>query len=101
MNQQRIASLLGFAQKARKLVSGEVAVEQTVKSGKAKLLLVAADASENTKKSYQDMAANYRVNYHEVLSKEQIGACIGKPRRAALAITDAGFAKALGEELLS
>lgn len=43
-------SLLGLAQKAGKIVSGELAVEKAVRSGKAKLIVVAADGSDNTKK---------------------------------------------------
>ena len=41
---------LGLAQKAGKLASGDYAVRSALKNGKAKLLLVAADAAENSKK---------------------------------------------------
>ena len=45
-------SLLGLAMKAGKVVSGEFAVEKYVKEGKStSLVLVAEDASKNTKKS--------------------------------------------------
>lgn len=99
MNLQRLTALLGLAQKARKLVSGELAVEQAVRSGKVKLLLIATDASDNAKKGYHDMAAFYGVECHEVLSKTQLGISIGKPHRVALAITDAGFCKSVRELL--
>ena len=37
---------LGLAQKAGKLASGDYAVRSALKNGKARLLLVAADAAE-------------------------------------------------------
>jgi ribosomal protein L7Ae-like RNA K-turn-binding protein len=97
MNGARLASLLGLAQKAGKLVSGEEAVEHAVRSGKARLVLVAGDASDNTKKSYRDLSSYYQVACYEGLSKDEFGHATGKPPRAALAVTDAGFAKAVGE----
>ncbi|MBC8014662.1 MAG: ribosomal L7Ae/L30e/S12e/Gadd45 family protein [Sporomusaceae bacterium] len=95
INEQKISSLLGLAQKAGKLSSGELAVEKAVKSGQAKLLIIATDCSAATKKGYRDMTAYYHVELHELFSKEQLGACIGKVYRAALAVTDAGFSTAI------
>lgn len=100
MNTNKIVSLLGLAQKAGKIASGELAVEKTVRSGKAKLLLIAADSSAGTKKGYCDMAAYYHVPLYEQLTKEQLGVCIGKEQRAALVVTDAGFSKAIINLLL-
>jgi len=99
MNRARLVSLLGLAQKAGKLASGEVAVENAVRAGKAKLVLIAADASDNTKKSYRDLAAYYQGAYYEGLSKDELGHAIGKPSRAALAVTDVGFGRAIGEAI--
>lgn len=92
---ERLISLLGLAQKAGKVASGELAVEKAVRSGKAKLVLVAEDSSESTKKGYRDISAFYQVTLIEQCTKEQLGACIGKSERAALAITDDGFCRAV------
>ena len=59
MNNDKVLSLLGLAKKAGKLKSGEYCVETEIKKGRAKLVIVALDASENTKKSYSDMC-NYK-----------------------------------------
>ena len=48
-------SLLGLAAKAGRVVSGEFATEKAVKAGKARLVLVAGDASDNSKKKFSDM----------------------------------------------
>lgn len=95
INEQKVSSLLGLAQKAGKISSGELAVEKAVKSGQAKLLIIAEDCSAATKKSYRDMTAYYHVELYELFSKEQLGTYIGKQYRAALAVTDAGFSTAI------
>ncbi len=51
MPKDKVLSLLGIAQKAGRVVSGEFSVEKAVKEGKACLVLVAKDASDNTKKN--------------------------------------------------
>lgn len=100
MSDKKLISLLGLAQKAGKIASGELAVEKAIKSGKAKLLLIAQDSSDNTKKNYHDMAIYYGVPFHEKLSKEILGNCIGKVHRAALAVVDEGFSKVIIKTLL-
>ena len=98
-NEEKIISLLGLAQKAGKIVSGELAAEKAIKSGKAKFVIIATDCSETTKKNYRDMTAYYNVQIHEMFEKEQLGQCIGKEYRAALIINDLGFTKAIKELL--
>lgn len=95
MNEQRLMSVLGLAQKAGKIVSGDFAVQGAVKSGKAKLLIIANDASAATKKEYQYQAEVRNITIYYALSKEQLGGAIGKALRAAVAITDNGFIKPL------
>lgn len=95
MNIQNVSSLLGLAQKAGKIASGELAVEKAVKSGKAKLIVIAADSSDGTKKRYRDMSQYYQVPLYEIFTKQQLGSCIGKEYRAALAIVDAGLSQAV------
>ena len=60
-NNNKVLSLLGLATKAGKIASGEFSTEKSVKSGKGFLVLVAADASENTKKKFRDMCKFYKV----------------------------------------
>lgn len=99
MNEQKITSLLGLAQKAGKIASGELAVEKAVKSRHAKFLIIATDCSEATKKNYRDMATYYNVELFEHFTKEELGTCIGKVYRAALAVIDTGFSTAIKKVL--
>ena len=50
----KVISLLGLAERAGKIASGEFAAEKAVKIGKARLIIVAEDASDNTKKKFSD-----------------------------------------------
>jgi ribosomal protein L7Ae-like RNA K-turn-binding protein len=93
MNTQKLMSLLGLAQKAGKIVSGDFAVQGAIKSGKARLLILATDASESTKKEYKYQAESRNIAIYCALSKEQLGGAIGKALRAAVVITDEGFTK--------
>ena len=57
----KVLSLIGLATKAGKTVSGEFSTEKSVKTGKAFLVAVAGDASDNTKKKFQNMCDFYSV----------------------------------------
>lgn len=50
-NDQKVLNLLGMAQRAGKLVSGEDLSLKEIRNGTAKLVIVAVDASENTRKN--------------------------------------------------
>ena len=99
MKQDKILSMLGLAAKAGKLVSGEFSTEKAVKSGHAFLVIVAEDASDNTKKMFRNMCTFYKVPIYVYASKEALGHWIGKQYRASLAVLDEGFAKSLESKL--
>ncbi|MEG6585501.1 L7Ae/L30e/S12e/Gadd45 family ribosomal protein [Dendrosporobacter sp. 1207_IL3150] len=99
MNENKITSLLGLAQKAGKVASGELSVEKAIQSGKAKLIIIATDSSDGTKKKYRDMSQYYQVPIYELLTKQQLGGCIGKEYRAALTIVEQGFSNAIEKAL--
>ncbi len=99
MNNKKILSLLGLATRSRNVVSGEFMTEKSVKEGSAKLVIVAEDASNNTKKEFGDMCAYYKVPCYTFSSKEELGRSMGKEMRASLSVTDSGFANSI-EKLL-
>ncbi len=88
-------SLLGIAAKAGSIVSGEFSVDKAGHEGKAALVVVASDASDNTKKKFSDMCTYYRVPIQIYADKDMLGHSIGKSFRAAAAVTDAGLAGAI------
>ena len=60
MARDKVLSLISLATKAGRCASGEFMTESEVKSGRATLVVVAEDASDNTKKKFQDICLKYR-----------------------------------------
>ncbi len=92
MKEKKILSLLGLCRRAGKLISGQEKVESGIREGQALLVVIAADASDNTKKRFTDKCSFYEVPCYCVFTKEEIGQAIGYEERATLAVTDEGFA---------
>ncbi|MDF2790211.1 YlxQ family RNA-binding protein [Neobacillus sp. 3P2-tot-E-2] len=95
MNINPWMSLLGLANRARKIISGEELSVKEIRSGKAKLVLLSADASANTTKKITDKCKSYEVPYKLVEDRHLLGQAIGKEARVVVAVLDDGFAKKL------
>lgn len=91
----KVLQMLGLAQKAGRLVSGEFMTENAVKSYEAYLVIIATDVSENTRKKFRNMCEFYKVPICEYAVKDELGHSLGKEFRASLAVTDEGFAQAI------
>mgnify|MGYP000461916515 CR=1 FL=1 len=93
-------SLLGLAFRSGNLVSGEFAAREAVRKKTAALIIVANDASDNTKKMFENQCKHYQVPFLFAGGlKEELGHAIGKEFRASIAVTDQGFAEALLKQL--
>lgn len=99
MKNNKVLSLIGLATKAGKTVSGEFSTEKSVKTGRGFVVLIAEDASENTKKKFRNMCDFYEVPLYVLSCKEELGKAMGKEFRASLAVQDENFAKAILKEL--
>ncbi|MDD3218313.1 MAG: ribosomal L7Ae/L30e/S12e/Gadd45 family protein [Lachnospiraceae bacterium] len=99
MKNDKVLSLLGLATKAGKVLSGEFSTEKAVKTGKAAIVIVSEQASENTKKKFSNMCLYYQVPIYFYGNKEELGAAMGKEFRASLAVTDDNFAKAITKQI--
>ena len=99
MGQSKALSLIGLATKAGKTASGEFCTEKEVKSGKASLVIIADDASDNTKKKFKNMCDFYHVPICFYRDKDTLGHAMGKQFRASLAILAQGFAKGIKESM--
>lgn len=95
VKKNKIFSLLGLATRSRNVVSGEFMTEKAVKGYSALLVMVAEDASDNTKKMFTNMCNFYQVPMYVYGTKDELGHSMGKEMRASLAVTDSGFAKSL------
>lgn len=97
--EKKVFSYLGLATRAGALVSGEFMTEKVVKEGSAKLVMVATDASDNTKKMFTNMCTYYKVPIYFFGEKTKLGHAIGKEFRASLALLDKGLADAVEKQL--
>lgn len=91
---KKVFSYIGLSAKGRNLVSGEFSTENAVKGQNAYLVIVASDASDNTKKLFRNKTDFYGVPYREFSTKEELGHILGKKICASIAFIDEGLAKA-------
>ena len=94
---RKLLSMLSICQKAGKIVSGEFAVEKALQERSALYVIIASDASENTKKKFENKAFYYKVESVIYGEKQQLSHCIGKCNRAVFAILDEGFCNKIKE----
>lgn len=89
----KLLGLLGFAARARKLVTGTDLCRDEVRRGRLPLVLVAGDASDNTKKRIADACKYYDTDMCVVpISAEELSDRIGKTGSiAVIGVTDMNF----------
>lgn len=96
---KKIYNLIGIATKSRNVASGEFSTEKAVKEHKATLVIVADDASDNTKKMFTNMCTYYNVPIYFFGEKNELGHAMGKEFRASLAVFDKGLGDAIEKQL--
>ncbi len=92
MDSKQVAFALGLAQKAGKVAAGDFAVRSALNGGKARLMMIARDAAETSRKEMEYLAETANVKTVTGPSRAEIGAAIGKSPRTAVVITDNNFA---------
>ncbi len=93
-------SLLGLALRGNNLAIGEEPVAEACKAGRARLVLTAADAAQNSADRAGRMAELGGVPWVRLpWDKETLGRALGRKLCAVAALTDRGLAAALAEKL--
>jgi len=89
----RELSLLGLASKAGKLAIGDEAVSDVIRHGKARLVVIASDAADNTKRRFEIDPGEYHCKRVEIpATKAELGGALGRSTCAVCALCDIGFA---------
>ena len=87
----RLLNMLGLCMRAGKMISGEKAAIQAIRTGSACVVVLDRAAAKNAVKAVTDACA-----WHEVplvrAPENELGCAIGKPGRMVAAITDPSFA---------
>ncbi len=84
--------ILGLAVRAGQVVSGADGVSHSIRRKKAKLVMVAGDAAENTVEKVTRFCRMGDVPFRRFGTASEIGHWTGHPIRAAAAVLDQGFA---------
>ena len=96
----KLLNLIGLAKKAGKLEVGEEPVGAAARSKHARLILIASDAAENTRRRAKHFGdAGECICLEIPATKEALGKALGRTSCALLALTDIGFAEAIAKKL--
>ena len=102
--ESKLLNFLGLTRKSGNLILGANLVETAVKGSRINLIIVAVDASQNTKKKMFDLAGSKGIRIIEKLNKEDLGYALGKSEISVAGVTDARMAEVIsdlsGESLL-
>lgn len=93
MSQDKFYSFIGLIQKSGNLVSGYNNCESEIKKDKCRLVVIAEDASCNTKEKFINMCNTRSLPYFIYGNKENLGFSIGKFPTSVIAIKDVGMSK--------
>lgn len=95
MEANKIYGLLGLARRAGKISFGTESSIDTIQRKKAKLVIVAKDSSDRTKKNFKELCEKENVQIRIVGIIETLSKSIGQVNKAVLVIKDENFAKEL------
>ena len=93
MKGNKALSMLSIAAKAGKVMSGGFQVEKSLQEYKAHLVVIAKDASDNTKKKFIQKCDFYKIPCFILENSTILGKSIGKEERVVVAVTDESLAK--------
>ena len=95
----RALDLLGLAQRAGAVERGVDAARRAVREGRARLVLIAEDASAAQLKKISGLLEHRNVPVLVAGTRNELGAAVGGPPLSALAVTRREFAERLVRRL--
>ena len=95
--ENKVASYLGFAAKARKLATGYNTCIYMMEKKRIRLLILTEDLSENSVKKMTAAAEKHRVPCKIYGSREQLSNITGNVDKGIYGVTDDNFAKVISE----
>ena len=98
---KKIGGMLSLAKKAGKVITGEDSCVAAIQKGAARIVLLATDASANTRKKFTNKTTYYDVPIYSIFNKESLSSFIGMSNRATIAISCENFSKKIVEMILT
>ena len=93
LKNSKVNGFLGLARRAGKLCFGTEACIKEIESNKIKLVIIAEDAAERTKKKFKNLCSQKNIPICESLRIEEISKAIGQQNKAVVGIKDTNFSK--------
>lgn len=93
MNNNKILGLIGLSAKAGKVCFGADSVEMEISKRKVKLVILAEDSSERTKKKFIEICEEENIPIIIQEKIEVLSKAIGKENKAIIGIKDSSLAK--------
>lgn len=90
-----IKTMLGFARKSNKIVSGESAVRACLKKETIYLLILAEDLSDSRKKHWEYLAQDLNIPVYILGNKLDLGIALGQSPRSIIGLTDRDLARTI------
>ncbi|HEY8485522.1 MAG TPA: ribosomal L7Ae/L30e/S12e/Gadd45 family protein [Longimicrobiales bacterium] len=91
--------LLGLAARAGAVLAGTERVRLAARAGKSRFVVVAADASENSREKLLPLLRAKGIPHVVAFDRVRLGAAVGRSALSAVGVVDPSFAARL-EELL-
>ena len=99
-NRTNILSMLGLALRGNRLAVGEEPVEAVARARDARVLLLASDAADNTKRRCRHFAEAGQCLWLTIpYTKDELGQAVGRSSVAIAALTDVGMAASFVHKL--
>ncbi|MDD7511534.1 MAG: ribosomal L7Ae/L30e/S12e/Gadd45 family protein [Peptostreptococcaceae bacterium] len=99
IKKNKINSYLGFAAKSKNLVAGQGIVLDKIKHRKAKLVIIAEDVGDNTRKKIINKCNSNNIAVKNYGLCDQLSQMTGKSEKGVFAILDDNFAQVILREI--
>lgn len=91
----KVKGYIGLAARAGKIAYGGEGATDAARHGRAHLVLLAQDASDNTKKLVLNKCKSFGVTVLLYSCKQEMGRALGKREVSAVAVCDRGLSMAI------
>ncbi len=92
MSEDKIYGWIGLARKAGKLVAGDALCEEAISRKRSRLVIIAEDCGENTRKRFELLCAKAEVGWVVFGTKAALGQRLGRDTYAVVSVQNKPFA---------
>lgn len=91
MNKNKILGLIGIARRANKVTFGTQATTNMIEKRKVKLVILAQDSADRTKKNFIMICEKYNVKLRIFGTIQELSKSIGQNDKAIIGVLDENF----------